>query len=169
MSTPRMPDSIHGYAIMPGGNARSFLHDPSNAYREAVDALRKLDLDTAERAFAEAVHDQWAAEWLESRNVTLSRGEQWVGPLLGKRGRYDDEGGVREHIPGCEDHISLWNKDGKPALFVCQPYHADVHQLVHWCEERGLRASVQARRSWWFPGSTLLIEVSRPDEEPGDD
>lgn len=60
------------------------------------------------------------------------------------------------------DHSSLWLKDGRPYLFVGQPYGLtlrDLREIAALCDEHGLTAEVDAGLSWWYPGRTLLVEM----------
>ncbi|GEM_PF-2102631 len=64
------------------------------------------------------------------------------------------------------DHPSLWLKDGRPYTFVGQPYgltFEDLKDILHYCEEYDLTASVDAGLSWWYPGWTVLVEVKRKE------
>jgi hypothetical protein len=67
------------------------------------------------------------------------------------------------------DHGSLWgfkdnfNGPKKLVCFVYQPYgfdEKDEQDLKAWCEEKGLISVVKPpSESFWFPGSTSLVQV----------
>ena len=62
-----------------------------------------------------------------------------------------------------EDHCSLWNKDGKPYLFVSEPYPlvmSEIKELVTFCEHYGLTFTIRAW-SRWFPGNTSAIFITK--------
>lgn len=68
-------------------------------------------------------------------------------------------------LPAANDHVSLWLRNGKPHVYVSQPYGltlSDMRALVQFCDAHGLDAAVSAR-SWRFPGSTLLIEITHEE------
>lgn len=72
---------------------------------------------------------------------------------------------TKARAPG-QDHASIWNREGKPAALVYHPYNSlDSDQLLaltKMCEERGLQFEVSVT-SWYFPGRTLMVIVSRRD------
>jgi hypothetical protein len=61
------------------------------------------------------------------------------------------------------DHPSLWLKDGKPYVFVLQPYEWEQEAedaLAKWCEENDLTYKVRPKSDgWWVKNGTYLIEV----------
>ena len=62
-----------------------------------------------------------------------------------------------------EDHCSLWIKNGKPYLFVSEPYDLDISDmkgLIRICEAYGLEFNV---RGWsrWNPGDTSAIFITK--------
>jgi hypothetical protein len=70
------------------------------------------------------------------------------------------------------DHVAVWNKNGRPAVFTSQPYGLcweALCGLVDFCRQNGLEAKVDASGSWHYPGSTVLIAVVRACGESADD
>lgn len=146
------------------------------AYREAVRALQAVvavagpGVPTATQAFAEAVWEQHKTEYAASRGLTESKtNHACIRRLLGRQCR---SGGVereaRGDLPPCwppgADHSSLWNRDGKPVVFVMQPYpmsYATVRELVDFCERWGLQFSVSPWPSWHYPGAVVTLEITR--------
>lgn len=58
------------------------------------------------------------------------------------------------------DHLSLWNKDGKPFVIVSQPYGltwSALVETVQFCERYGLRPDIDTWPSWHSPGKVLTI------------
>lgn len=69
-----------------------------------------------------------------------------------------------ESLPG-SDHTSVWNRDGKPYIYVTQPYHLPDDVLVAMlkvCDRLGLRLRVDSAPAWHDPGA-ILVEVMRRD------
>ena len=62
-----------------------------------------------------------------------------------------------------QDHMSLWNKDGKPHVFVSEPYHLSMEQikaLIADCEAEELTFYINTN-SKWNPGSSLAVFVKK--------
>jgi hypothetical protein len=60
------------------------------------------------------------------------------------------------------DHRSLWVHEGKPAVYVSQPYAltmTKLRRLVRFCDEHGLTALVDSWPAWHFPGRVLHVAV----------
>jgi len=67
------------------------------------------------------------------------------------------------------DHMSLWNRDGKPVCYVSQPYQAAFERPEHQAELAKIKGlgyfvRVDPRGSWHYPGRTVLIEVWKDKE-----
>jgi len=67
-----------------------------------------------------------------------------------------------------DDHMALWLRGGKPAVFTSQPYAKDtadfrdlISEVAGVFEEHGLNLEVDPAASWWFPGRTILIVVTK--------
>lgn len=146
---------------------RRFVSKPSPEYRAAVDAVRALLPfgDLPGRAYAEATAER-ALEWWQGQSergrLRQSNGAPCVERLLGKRCRYASDEDHTCQPPG-SDHPSLWLLDGKPTLYVTQPYSLSWESLggiVDFCRARGLEASVSAASSWHFPGWTVAVVIA---------
>ncbi len=62
-----------------------------------------------------------------------------------------------------QDHMALWNKDGKPHMFTSEPYvltMEDIKALIIDCESENLTFSISVN-SGWNPGRTLAIFVTK--------
>lgn len=140
-------------------------------YREAVRALRALaeaeGTDIASRAHAEATADLKRADWARSRGVQESGGRPCIGRLSGRPSDHNQSD--HQCNPPKGDHCSLWMKDGRPEVFVSQPYElswAGLQETVAFCQANGLRADVISWPSWHFPGSVLTVEYRTLDTRP---
>ena len=143
---------------------REFLvgKDRTAAYIQALEALRALmavqGSDAAGRAYAEVVADEHREAFAKSRGLTQSDGRLCVQRLVGKQCNFQD------CAPPAGDHDSLWVRNGKPALYLMQPYGLtwdDMKKLVTFCERNGLRARVDTWPSFAFAGWVLSIEIEK--------
>lgn len=138
----------------------------SGAYSEAVYALRRLalseGLDTAQRAVADALADLVRDWWAQMTGAKQSRAQvpHWRR-LIGEKPDH-------AYLDRWEDHISLWNREGRPWAYVSQPYvlgTGDLRAIVTCCDENELTADVRAEVSWHFPGRTTSVCLrSKPDK-----
>ena len=81
--------------------------------------------------------------------------------LLGKQCREFGSTACVNAPPG-SDHASLWLRDGKPAVFVYQPYGlTEVAELGEFCLARGLTCTIATWPAWHNPGSVLHIEIAK--------
>jgi hypothetical protein len=145
-------------------SARSELYE--KAVRALADLVRREGFDDAGRAWAEVASplvrrrfcDHWRVR--PAPNVT-----NCAGRLAGRR--HKPPFYVCDHCsPPGTDHPWLFLRDGKPALFVSQPYTLswdEMQRLVDWCRERGLRVDLSADESWHFPGRTLAVRIARSE------
>lgn len=129
-----------------------------------------------ERELAQRV-EVWSREY---GGLTQSQGWQCPRRLLRKKclcthTYLPNSPAYHGGCPGCDelqrklknhpayDHPSLWLKDGRPYVFVLQPYcweEEDESTLRSWCEAKGLMHRVRPKaESWWCPGGTYLIEI----------
>lgn len=140
---------------------RSFVVEPTPEYKNAVDTLKGLHFSLRGRAYAQAVYDETMAAYIKRHDLKPTTGRQCVCRLISKDGRCHCGGSMI--VPG-RDHSSLWLKDGKPFVYVTQPYfmnHKTIKQLLDFCEANGLTLSISADHGWHFPGATLFIEIKR--------
>lgn len=136
--------------------------DRTVAYIQALEALRALMVaqgsGVVSRAYAEVVADEHREDFAKSRGLKQSDGRLCVQRLIGKQCNFQD------CAPPAGDHDTLWLKDGKPALYLMQPYGLaweDMKALVTFCGRRGLKASVDAWPSFHFPSWVLSIEIEK--------
>lgn len=153
--------------------SRRFLHNPTEKQLEALQALRDVVVGAGEsgtgaatRVFAEAIHQERQLAWASSRGLKLSGGHACLARLLGKRCaiEYRETTDKIPCLPPGADHCSLWNKDGKPEVFVFQPYgmsYDTIRELTMFCEQWELRFYIDALPSWHFPGGVLTVQIRR--------
>lgn len=136
-------------------------------YLKAVGALRALmrdqDTDAASRAYAEAVAETYEADFAKKRGLKRSQERACVLRLTSQRC-------PGEHLaPPGGDHDTLWLKDGRPELYLMQPYGFGwdkMRELVAFCLQHGLKADVDIWPSFHFPGHVLSICLQRDKKEP---
>ena len=67
------------------------------------------------------------------------------------------------------DHCSLWLKNGKPHVFVSQPYPgstSEVAECIAFANENGLVLRIGTWPAWHYPGAVLMMEYFRRSTEP---
>jgi hypothetical protein len=149
----------------------------TDRYIKAVTALWELlnesDVGTVRRAYAEVVHEKlkehFQNKYPMGKRLKRSRGVACVGKLLGKRcGQHNYyQLHCETHQPPAADHVELYNRNGKPEVYVSQPYGLSwesLKNLVSFCETHGLEAEIDTG-SWHFPDNTLLVEIKKAEEK----
>ena len=142
------------------------------ARREYIDTLKQIAALGDQEAFrvsAEAL-SKLLDTLMEALGYRRSNGQICAARLLGGRcTEYGRADGPKEHphAPPGDDHPSLWLKDGKPHIYVSQPYGLEwdkLRALVMWCGRWGLRAAVHAE-SWHYPGRTVAVMITAARED----
>jgi len=67
-------------------------------------------------------------------------------------------------MPFCEDHTSVWNKDGKVAAIVTQPYEIDEYDLedIHaLCKTLDITVTVSNRWNWHYKEVIWLVFMKK--------
>ena len=67
-------------------------------------------------------------------------------------------------MPFCEDHTSVWNKDGKVAAIVTQPYEIDEYDLedIHaLCKTLDIPVTVSNRWNWHYKEVISLVFMKK--------
>jgi hypothetical protein len=71
------------------------------------------------------------------------------------------------------DHVHLWlDPGGRPAIVTMEPYDPEPSDLVAATEALhplGLAVRTSRSGSWWYPGETTLIEITRKIKKPPSD
>ena len=85
--------------------------------------------------------------------------------LMGKKCNY---GKSHYCVPGGMglDHCSLWLKNGRPEVFISQPYQLSMQELdglSEFCKRHGLTYSV-SMRSGHLPKPMITLEITRKQD-----
>jgi hypothetical protein len=123
-------------------------------------AEQKAHGDAIEAAYAEA------RGWKQSKPFgtgTLALGKMHDG---NSRDPYRCGGIVMPSDRDILDHVSWWKRGRWPVAIVSQPYAHNLDarraEFIAWGAARGLRVTFPTDfPSWWFPGCTVLIEITR--------
>jgi hypothetical protein len=130
------------------------------AYQDAVQKLGQLgDYD---RAFGE-VASRRTLERLAKIGYKQSRGQACVHRLLGKKSCQHGA----DCLPPAHDHITLWLRDGEPAMTVSHLYGIsdnDLKATLAYADEKGLSVYIDAGLSWHYPSSTVAVILTRKGE-----
>lgn len=121
-------------------------------------------------------------DWARRKDLTRSTGTVCVLRLNGMRCRHCyDHGKCPQRGCPCRatvsgflshavfDHASLWNRDGKPAVFVFQPYALDqshMKYLMKLCQRFDLQFTISTSAAGHRPGETLMVEITRKEDSP---
>lgn len=158
----------------------TFKSKPTEKYLKAVDALNDLlseenGGDSVHRAFAEVVQERWRDDYLAREKLKPAHGRHvCIHRLIGKRcpedtarGTYADATCASHYIPRA-DHLSEWRAEDGKRYIVSQPYgrwdYNSLKELIAFCDRLGLEATIDASRSWHFPGWTMLVEIQRGEK-----
>lgn len=143
---------------------RTFKSQPSLLYIRAVSILRQLikqeGLDSVQRVYAQATWPVTLKQYIESNELKITSGTHNITRLTTSNGLV----AFKPIRLRCEDHSTLFLKDGKPYSFITQPYALNLpsmRQLANYCEENDLDVFVNSFQSWHFPGSSLMIEIKK--------
>jgi hypothetical protein len=111
------------------------------------------DLSVRERFFHDTITASWEQLFRERYGVKPAKGRCMIDRLLG-----EEDLGLMWELPG-RDHYTLWEKDGKPALFTMQVYGMPMemhHQLREFCIKHELIYRTESR-SWYNCGVSILV------------
>jgi hypothetical protein len=142
----------------------AFLARPSEQAKSAIAALQVVaheeSYDTASRVSAIVQTDHAFEAFVKRYGLKRANGGQCIQRLTQGRcyGGYPHKRCACR--PPAADHITLWNKDGKPAIYVSQPYglsYKDLQETLAFCEAYHLNVLVDTWPSWHFPGHTLSL------------
>lgn len=135
------------------------------AFKAMQELLEAEGSDPVHKIYAEVIHEYREQAYAKRYGLTKSSVQRnCLCRLVGKQcpwmyGRPSTGCIQFEGI----DHFSLWNRKGKPFVYVSQPYGVsldDMKSIVQVCEAHGLVASIDAH-SWWYPDSTVLVEIHK--------
>jgi hypothetical protein len=141
-----------------------FRSRPTQTYRAAVNAMRDLaesEGDGVEQAAGEVL-SEYREQFLKNA-FKRSSGIACVQLVLGKHCNHYDP--TKCHPPST-DHGYLLLKDGKPCVFVSEPYiygwtRESFDEMNAFAERYGLIYSLHPERALHFPGKTVAIWWTR--------
>ncbi|MDX9704056.1 MAG: hypothetical protein RBU23_13575 [Candidatus Auribacterota bacterium] len=144
----------------------SSIKTPSDNYKKAISALRRLLSEEGEeivsRAFAEVTADARKANFINANKLEFpTENHICIHRLAGKP--CPEKECYSSIIPRA-DYLSEWRKNGKTKMIVSQPYRLsfdEIKQTIAFCEEFGLEAIIEARSSWHFPSTTISVQYTR--------
>lgn len=132
----------------------------------AADALAKLiklekTLGEGEcvRINALAIAESRMSAFGAAYKVTLAKSSHCIQRLLGKSCAVNRHKICDCRPPG-DDHGDLWMKDGKPHLWVSQPYKIGGNTLLkslEFAKANNLEIDISAEASYYYPGRTFAI------------
>jgi len=99
-------------------------------------------------------------EWAERNGLKISSASHKGLRFLNKDVPFN---GYDCRFPGY-DHVTYWNKDGKPYCIVSQPYHFDSNEAASAaviCEKYNFYYIITTYPSWHNIGSVLFMEWRR--------
>ena len=127
-------------------------------YKAAIEALHFLaeeNQTAAKLACAEYLSHSMYRNWLHSDSgYEKTKGSQHYSRLLGKRPGYVEP-------KPFEDHVDLYIRDGKPALWMAQPYQVlseDIRELARLTDNYEISI---VGGSWYYPANTVMIEMKK--------
>ena len=146
-----------------------FKQKPSASYLRALRALEELaeeeGSDAVRRACADATWEDNKKSFVKSKGLREAK-SQSIERLIGKHSKSLLESPSPAVLPG-DDHPSLWLKNGKPHVYISQPYELsieDLKELVEFCERHSLNLHVSTWPAWHFPGSVLNVKVTKKSD-----
>ena len=102
-------------------------------------------------------------KWAKREGVTLSNSRAANPSFLVGMKKARDAGIHLPYIYSSDlglDHVSCWNKDGKPYCLVSQPYGLSTEALKNMlttADILGLEIDISSHPSWHYPGAVLTV------------
>ena len=102
--------------------------------------------------------------WASKYGLKQARGPVCAARLLGKKcsgAAVYREGKCLCRPPG-SDHETLWCHEGKPVVYVFQPYGlsgSQMDELSSYCQKWGFQMTVDTWPAWHYPGRILFVEI----------
>lgn len=93
-------------------------------------------------------------KWLETRGVKESKARSTNGLKFLNRAIPD------QWFPA-SDHVTYYNKDGKPFSVVSQPYgtsNRPIAEAAEFAKKYDLEFEISAWPAWHYPGAVIFIE-----------
>jgi len=140
--------------------------DNKEKLKELRNLLSGMDDDKVCRAFSDFIAIKTKKVWTE--RYGLKKSGSWdvsLDVLLGKR---SDRGVYPPlNLPPGNDHATLWNYGGKPAVYVYQPYwitHAHLMGLAELAKKYGFYIDMPGWANFYYPGQTVFIAIWKDKE-----
>lgn len=124
----------------------------------ATTLLQSMKLGEATRLVAGALEDKLEENWVKAYGLKRSQSQSICACALFTR-RHCYRSTDRCSIPG-RDHESLWLFNGKPSVYVYQPYDLDIGKLHEYCQRYGLVPRVASHPAWHFYGNVLFVALA---------
>lgn len=143
---------------------RRMVNEVSFEHLQAVRSLEKVK--NYDRVFAEIAATR-RLESLHALGYKKSSGKPCIHRLLAHKTCLRSDVRADGCWPPAADHVTLWLRDGKPAMLVSQPYglrYEDLKATVEYAEENGLRVFIDAALSWHYASATLAVILTRKGE-----
>ena len=121
---------------------------------------------SSEESNYEESNERIIGRFKERYGVKESRGVVCWQRLLGKRCPTYQSSSQKYDVPHVcypphSDHVTLWNKNGKPHFLVSQPYgpwhYNRILKIGEFCEKNNLEFLIDAWPSWHYPGRVLTV------------
>lgn len=101
-------------------------------------------------------------EWAKARGLKEYKGCNRSGL------RFLDKtlGNEYSRFPG-QDHVTYWNKNGKPHVIIAQPYNLstdEIFEMARLTDKLGLKVYISTFHAWHYPGGVLKVEWSIREE-----
>lgn len=140
-------------------NPGRWAREPGSAYDRAIDGMHAWNARIPPFR-SEAENAELRRAWMNREGVTLADHHYCL--LRVTAGGCRQVGAACLYLPG-SDHTTLWMKDGKPHIYVTQPYDLDqerLDEMFRVCRRHGLTMRVDASPAW-HNETAVLIEVFR--------
>jgi hypothetical protein len=130
------------------------------AYRDAVAALQRLIAEDGhvQAAVADALEDYHHSIWVKNGyQPNYDRLNIW--DLPGVKNRPVNAYELRDQPPGT-DHPVVMHKNGRPALYVSEPYDLDkrtVREMINFADGHGLSFRVESVLGLHYPGRCFQV------------
>lgn len=136
---------------------------------------RRPSIDPVPRFNPEAdLARQWFQSWVEYHGLKRSKVRHEcphgvVDHYCGRATNYVKAyRWCSDNMPPFNDHPSLWNRDGRPVVYVYHPYlaltSANLAKIETYAADMGMTVNV-TEHSWYFPGGTVQVELWRDEAE----
>ena len=125
----------------------------------AMRELRELGCQEAcGRAYGEATKEAAEREFAKSYGVKRAR-HACIHRLCGRVCGFSRQRVCHCSPPG-SDHGTMWLKNGKPFMFVCQPYTMGtiaMAEAVTFAKANGLEIEIRTNDAFYFPGMAFMV------------